>query len=298
VPSVVSHEEPSQPSEPSGESAVESSEAVIELRHPKAVPALHLSDAVSPSRDRHRQVAARAALLVGAVAVMAFAATHAGSCAARLGSRARAQALQPRPSELAVPPAPAVKAMSPVVAPPAPLGTIPSPGAGPAATTVTAPPLGMPAAPAGLVPAGATSSEALLRVQVEGPANYVVDGRTQHPAGDGALHLVPGHHRITVSSPALAFPRTIEVDLRSRESATRAIARGRGLLRVAVTPWAEVTVDGRVLGVTPLAPVDLAEGTHQVALKNGDLGVVSKRRVTISPNRETLLKSDLFGEKR
>ncbi|HEX9103486.1 MAG TPA: hypothetical protein VF997_14840, partial [Polyangia bacterium] len=165
-----------------------------------------------------------------------------------------------------------------------------------------APPLGAPlAAPpptTELVPAGAASAEAILRVQVEGPATYVVDGRTEHAASDGALHLPPGHHRVTVSSPLLAYPRTLEVDLRPRDVATRAVTRGRGTLRVAVTPWAEVTVDGRVLGVTPLAPIELGEGAHQVALRNGELGIVAKRRVTISPDREALLKLDLFGEKK
>ena len=138
----------------------------------------------------------------------------------------------------------------------------------------------------------------MLRVQVEGQATFVVDGRSQRAGSDGELHLSPGHHRVTVSSPMLAFPRTLEVDLRPREAATRAIVRGRGTLRVAVSPWAEVTVDGRVLGVTPLSPVDLAEGAHQVALKNGELGIVAKRRVIVTPDKETLLKLDLFGEKK
>jgi serine/threonine-protein kinase len=65
-----------------------------------------------------------------------------------------------------------------------------------------------------------------------------------------------------------------------------------------VTPWAEVNVDGRALGVTPLAPLELVEGTHQVALKNGELGVVAKRRIVVAPSKETLLKLDLFAEKR
>jgi len=108
--------------------------------------------------------------------------------------------------------------------------------------------------------------------------------------------MSPGHHRVVVSSPFYAYPRTLEVDLRPRESATRVVTRGRGTLRVAVTPWAEVTVDGRVLGVTPLSPVDLGEGAHQVSLKNGELGIVAKRRVIVSPAKETLLKLDLFGE--
>ncbi|MDB4965287.1 MAG: serine/threonine protein kinase [Myxococcales bacterium] len=262
-------------------------EVIIELRHPKAVPALHLADA-DLGRDGHRKLAARAALLVGGVAIMALLANQIGSCVARLGHPRAATAPSPR-SELAAPVAPPVKAMTP----------LPTPQAPPVTRLPVAPPLGLPSpTDTELVPAGVSPGEALLRVQVEGPATYVIDGRTERAGADGALHLSPGHHRVTVSSPSLAFPRTLEVDLRAREFATRAIPRGRGQLRVAVTPWAEVTIDGRVLGVTPLAPVDLVEGTHQVALRNAELGVTSKRRVVVSPNKETLLKLDLFGEKK
>ncbi len=273
-------------------------DAIIELRHPKAVPALLLSDVADRTRERHRAFAARAAIVVGAAAVLALLATHVGSCAARLG-RSSATAT-PRSAQ---PPAP-VKPVGPANAPSAtPNGTGTR-----APEELAPPPLGAPATPRALavatspttelVPAGAASTEALLKVQVDGLATYVVDGRTQRVANDGALHLSPGHHRVTVSSTLLAFPRTLEVDLRPRESATRAVARGRGSLRVAVTPWAEVTVDGRVLGMTPLSPIDLGEGQHQVQLRNGDLGVVAKRHVVIAPNKETLLKLDLFGEKR
>jgi serine/threonine protein kinase len=269
-------------------------EPIIELRHPKAVPALQLSDAIEPARLRHRALAGHAALVVGAAAALALLATQVGSCVARLG---HSQAVTPasRPGELTAPGGPAVQPMLPIAPPEKPQLAKREPNAlaEGAPAFVAAPP------PVELVPAGVVgSAEAILRVQVEGSATYVVDGRTERAGADGALHLPSGHHRVTVSSTLLAYPRTLEVDLRPRESATRAIARGRGTLRVAVSPWAEVTVDGRVLGVTPLAPVDLGEGAHQIALKNGDLGVVAKRRVIVSPNKETLLKLDLFGEKR
>jgi hypothetical protein len=220
---------------------------------------------------------------VVAAAALALAATHVGSCAARMG---HAQAVTPatRPTEIVAPASPAVKPMLPLAVPAPSPSTSPSPS--------------LPAPATELVPAGALPAEAMLRVQVEGQATFVVDGRTQRAFADGELHLAPGHHRVTVSSPMLAFPRTLEVDLRPREAATRAITRGRGTLRVAVTPWAEVTVDGRALGTTPLSPVDLAEGAHQVALKNGELGIIAKRRVMVAPDKETLLKLDLFSERR
>jgi serine/threonine-protein kinase len=144
----------------------------------------------------------------------------------------------------------------------------------------------------------AAPEEATLRVQTDGAASFTVDGRPQRTASDGALHLRPGRHSITVASPTLASPRTLTVDLKPNEAALRAVHGGRGQLRVAVTPWAEVIVDGKVLGTTPLEAVDLAEGPHAITLKNGDLGVVSKRRVVVAPGKETLLKVDLFAERK
>jgi serine/threonine-protein kinase len=144
----------------------------------------------------------------------------------------------------------------------------------------------------------AAPEEATLRVQTDGAASFTVDGRTQRPASDGALHLKPGRHSIVVSSPTLASPRTLSVDLKPNEAALRVVHGGSGKLRAAVTPWAEVIVDGKVLGTTPLQAVELAEGPHSVTLKNGDLGVVSKRRVVVVPGRETLLKVDLFAERK
>ena len=91
-------------------------EVIIELRHPKAVPALHLSDAIDSTRDRHRAFAGRAALVVGAAAALALFATHIGSCATKL---AHSQAVTPasRPAELTAPASPASKPLLPASIP-------------------------------------------------------------------------------------------------------------------------------------------------------------------------------------
>lgn len=161
----------------------------------------------------------------------------------------------------------------------------------------------VPAVPAVAAPKAAPvlerpPAEATLRVQTDGPASFTVDGRAQKPAADGALHLAPGRHTVVVSSPVLAYSRTLQVDLKPNEAALRAVHAGRGHLRVAVTPWAEVIIDGRAVGVTPLQPQELPEGTHHVSLKNPDLGVTVKRRVIVAPNKEAVLKVDLFSEKK
>ena len=261
---------------------------IIELRHPKAVAALQQSDAGVLARARHRALTGRAAMVVGAVAAMMLAATQLRTCMARL-VEGQPMTTASRPAEPNATPASAREPMPPTLAP-SPLGV-------PGLSVGVAPEPPMPKPMPELLPAGEAATEASLRVVVEGSATYVVDGRTERAGSDGNIHLSPGHHRITVSSTLLAFPRILEVDLRARESATRTIVRGRGSLRLAITPSAEVTVDGHLLGVTPLQPIDLGEGTHLVALHNGDLGVVVKRRVVVTPEKETLLELDLITEK-
>jgi serine/threonine protein kinase len=71
--------------------------------------------------------------------------------------------------------------------------------------------------------------------------------------------------------------------------------RGRqGLLRVQVQPWASVKIDGREVGITPLAPVPLLEGTHKIELENPEV----KRRYTstakIAPGETNEVKLNLL----
>jgi serine/threonine-protein kinase len=133
------------------------------------------------------------------------------------------------------------------------------------------------------------------RLRVDGADSFVVDGKTTRASADGTLHLAPGRHRVVANGPLLATPRSFEVELRDGETVTRALRPGRGRLRLAVTPWAEVQLDGRAAGTTPLQPIDLVEGAHFVTLKNGELGANVKKRVVVLPNQETALKIDLFA---
>jgi len=44
----------------------------------------------------------------------------------------------------------------------------------------------------------------------------------------------------------------------------------RGVVSLAVYPWARVAVDGRQEGVTPISPIELLPGAHRVTLSCGD----------------------------
>ena len=165
---------------------------------------------ISPTSSCRRAIAiARSPdarrFVVGAAAALALAATHLGSCAARFG---HTQAVTPAvsPAQLAAPTGPAIAPALPSATP----GNV---------QIAAAPPLGAPPPSSELVPAGEESSEAILRVQVEGPATYVVDGRSTHAGSDGALRLSPA---TTASS---SRRRSTPIRARSRSTYGRANRR-------------------------------------------------------------------------
>lgn len=226
-------------------------------------------------------------VVVGAVVALALVA------AARLRAARVAQPATPPPDEVraALP--------APVAAPEAP----------PASPSEPSPPAASPR-PQGVVPEApardaqrvtsrtAAPVEATLRLQGDGPLTATIDGRAASAGSDGAYRLAPGRHQIVVAGPTLAAPRTFTLEAAPGEALVQRIRSGRGTLRVVATPWAEVTVDGRSLGVTPLPPSELVEGAHTIVLKNGELGSTLKRKVVVQPGKETTLRVDLFAEHR
>jgi serine/threonine protein kinase len=82
----------------------------------------------------------------------------------------------------------------------------------------------------------------------------------------------------------------------SSSSTTKPAHLGTGRLRLAANPWAEVSIDGKPVGTTPLRSAEISEGNHVVTLTNGDLHVSLRRRVAVHAGKEAVLVVDLFNE--
>ncbi|UUX94611.1 serine/threonine-protein kinase [Aquabacterium sp. J223] len=73
-------------------------------------------------------------------------------------------------------------------------------------------------------------------------------------------------------------------------AATPAAAAVQGQLHLAVTPWAEVEIDGAPAGVTPpLSRLMLSEGAHTIVLRNADFPP-HQVRVTVSSEQPTVVR--------
>lgn len=86
------------------------------------------------------------------------------------------------------------------------------------------------------------------------------------------LALATGTHTLTLVNTALGFSQTTRATIAAGKIAVVAAEAPAVPVQLNALPWAEVTVDGRALGETPLANVPLALGTHRVVFHHPDLG--------------------------
>lgn len=86
------------------------------------------------------------------------------------------------------------------------------------------------------------------------------------------LMLPTGRHQLELVSDAFQFKTRVEVDVAAGKTATSAVALPNGSLSVNALPWAEVFVDGRAFGTTPLANLNVPIGNHEVTWRHPQLG--------------------------
>ena len=92
------------------------------------------------------------------------------------------------------------------------------------------------------------------------------------------LMLPAGRHDLELANAALGFRTTLSVDVQAGKTVTPVVAVPNGSLSVNASPWANVWLDGRAIGTTPLANLDVPLGTHEIIWRHPQLG---ERRQTV-----------------
>ncbi len=117
-----------------------------------------------------------------------------------------------------------------------------------------------------------------------------IDGKKE---GEGSISifLVPGIHRIKLVSKSkmINYKTSIRVD--SNRESTKTIMLKKGKLSISVKPWADVYVNGKKIGQTPVPPKALYEGTYNITLKNPKYPPYSKT-IRIKPGKTILIMKD------
>ena len=161
---------------------------------------------------------------------------------------------------------------------PAPVVQTPAPTAAPAPVVAAAPPASTAAIAS---PSAAAAIEAPTSAAVVTPPPAIVAPAPKAP--------VP---RATAAAPP---PKETARERRMREAQARAAAAtpavvALGTVRIAVSPWGSVEVDGTAVGTTPpLNELTLTEGPHQITVRNADFPPYSAN-VNVVPGQPVTLR--------
>lgn len=146
----------------------------------------------------------------------------------------------------------------------------PAPGPGPKSVTraAAAPP------PVRRPPTG------WLVVKSPFPVRVLHDGVDVGGSADGRLSLSAGTSTVVLVNEALEFRDEREVTVAANRSVSLAVETPSGVLHANARPWAEVWVDGRLSGDTPLGNLSLPIGEHDVVFRHPQLGEL-RQQVTV-----------------
>jgi hypothetical protein len=97
------------------------------------------------------------------------------------------------------------------------------------------------------------------------------------------LMLPTGRHELELVNVELEFRTTTSFDVRAGAITKADIALPNGVMSVNALPWAEVTVDGREAGTTPLANLAVPIGRHEVVWRHPEHG--ERRQQVVVPAR-------------
>ena len=128
------------------------------------------------------------------------------------------------------------------------------------------------AAAASAAAAPAPPTPGFMIVEAPEDLQIVEDGRLLGSSASGRVALDPGSHLIEIRNDSLGFQATRTVQVLPGKTVRVTIALPEGSLSINATPWAEVTVDGRGLGETPIANVTLRAGSHELVFRNPQHG--------------------------
>ena len=122
-------------------------------------------------------------------------------------------------------------------------------------------------------PAGA-SSPRMASIQLSSPIAVEVfaGNRLLGSAPGKPLLLAPGRHELQIVNTALGYRSRQTVDLKPGQAAQLSVSPPKGRVSINAVPWAEVSIDGKTVGETPLGNVAVPIGEHEFTFRHPQLG--------------------------
>jgi hypothetical protein len=84
--------------------------------------------------------------------------------------------------------------------------------------------------------------------------------------------LPVGRHDLQLVSEPYEFEMTVTTPIAAGRTATVPVTMPSGTLSINASPWADVFVDGRAVGSTPIGNLPMSVGPHTVVWRHPQLG--------------------------
>lgn len=140
--------------------------------------------------------------------------------------------------------------------------------------------------------AGAGSASGTFAVDSPVELRLIENGQLLGVSGSAPLTLAAGNHKFEFVNEPLEFSvsRTVTID---RGKTTRiSVPVPNGTVFANAAPWAEVFIDGRSAGVTPLGNIVVPVGEHEFTWRNPQFGE-RRRTVTVGARTPVRLSMDM-----
>jgi PEGA domain len=123
-------------------------------------------------------------------------------------------------------------------------------------------------------------------VSFRSPLNLQITeaGRALGTTSGARISLTAGRHDLDFASTTPVFRTRMTVYVTPGQTTTIGVDVPQGQVSINAIPWANVTVNGRSVGVTPLANLRLPIGAHEIVWRHPTLG---ERRRTIQVTGRT-----------
>jgi hypothetical protein len=120
----------------------------------------------------------------------------------------------------------------------------------------------------------------------------IQEGGTLLGSSESPRLLLPvGRHVLEFSNPAFDYRVQRTVQITAGQTAAVTLEPATGTLSVNAQPWAEVWIDGKRIGETPIGNLPLAIGNHDLMLRHPELGE-RRRTVAVTANTPARLGID------
>ena len=134
---------------------------------------------------------------------------------------------------------------------------------------------------AGVVGAKAPATRTgIVRISSPISLKVVENSRTIGSVPGGDLKLAPGRHEIELVNVALGYRLPQSVLVEAGQTVSIHVAPANGWATIYAVPSAEVSIDGKAVGRTPLGPLPLALGHHTVTFTH-PTGASDRQRISV-----------------